>query len=90
MDQINCICCNRAVDMEIDANPLVIGPVYDALIFRATGNFGSTVFDPITTDGEELLQVIICDNCIKRKIKRVTHIFDIATATEAKAEQFKL
>ena len=89
MDRINCICCNREIEAEMAENPMVISPVYDGLIFRATGNFGSTIFDPIATDGEELLQVIICDNCIKRKIKRVTRIFDINNIVTAKVELFK-
>lgn len=33
----------------------------DAIIFRADGNYGSTVFDPF--DGT-VLEVIICDECI--------------------------
>ncbi len=72
---MHCFCCDRVMETESTDNPIIIHPVYDGLIFRATGNFGSTIFDPITE--EEILQVIICDDCVKRNAKRVTHIYNI-------------
>lgn len=43
----NCICCDRVLQAESTDNPIVITPVYNGLIFRATGNYGSAVFDPM-------------------------------------------
>lgn len=68
-----CIICDRTLEAE-PMDGLTITGVYDGLIFRATGNFGSTIFDPMPTQREEVLQVIICDECIKRKIEYVTLI----------------
>ncbi len=42
-----------------------------SLIFRATGNYGSTIFDPL---GREALQIVICDACVMERIERVEHI----------------
>ena len=68
MDKVNCFCCDRILDREsyVD-NPLVISGVHGGIIFRATGNYGSTVFDPMPAGIEEILQVIICDDCVRTR-----------------------
>lgn len=87
--KVNCICCNRELEVElVDDNPLTISPIYDGLIFRAIGNFGSTVFDPMPTGIEEMLQVIICDDCIRTRAKRVTRLCDIQRNVIAEAWPF--
>lgn len=85
---LNCMCCDKALQTEPCDNPMVIHPVYDGLIFQSTGNFGSTVFDPMPIGEEEILQVVICDDCIKRKAKRVTWIHDVEREVTASAEPF--
>ena len=75
MNKCICICCDKKLDAELSDNPVVISPVYGGIIFRSTGNYGSSIFDPITE--EEILQIVICDDCIRNKIKRVIHIYDI-------------
>jgi len=70
-----CFCCDKKMEVEEPDNPICIHPVYDGLIFRATGNYGSTLFDPITI--EEILQVIICDECVKGRAKRVKHLYNL-------------
>lgn len=89
MIKLNCICCDRVLEAEPTDNPIVIHPVYDGLIFRSTGNFGSTIFDPMPRQVEEMLQVIICDDCIKRKAKRVTLIHNIKRETTAESGEFQ-
>lgn len=87
---MNCICCDRILETEPTDNPLVIYPVYDGLIFRAVGNFGSTVFDPAPAGREEILQVIICDDCIKKNAKRVIRIHKIRREDVADSESFEI
>lgn len=84
----NCMCCNRIVEGDVSENPIVISPIYDGLIFRTQGNFGSRVFDPMPIDVEEILQVVICDECLKKKAKRVTHIRKIKREVTAEAGEF--
>lgn len=89
MDKVQCICCDKLLDTEFFQDDLfVLSPVYDGLIFRASGNYGSTVFDPMPIGQEEYLQVIICDDCIRRKAKRVTRIHDIKRSVTSEAEEF--
>ena len=86
--RLNCMCCNRIVEGDVNENPLIISPVYNGLIFRATGNFGSTVFDPMPIGVEEILQVVICDDCMKKKAKRVTRIHNIQREMTAECGEF--
>lgn len=90
MNQLNCICCKRVLKAEPTENPLVIPPVYSGIVFRSTGNFGSTVFDPMPIGAEEILQIIICDECIKWKARwgTVTRIHNIKRDVTADAEPF--
>lgn len=88
MNQVDCICCGRTLEVEPNDNPVVISPVYDGLIFRSTGNYGSTIFDPMPIGLEEILQVIICDDCIRTRAKRVIRLYNISTETTAYSEEF--
>lgn len=89
MDKVQCICCGNWLSAEsVGDDPLTITPVYDGLIFRATGNFGSTVFDPMPIGLEEYLQVVICDDCIRNNSSRFTRIHNIKRVTLADAKPF--
>lgn len=88
MNEGVCFCCGKVIMLEPIDNPLIISGVYNGLIFRALGNYGSTVFDPMVVGKEELLQVIICDVCVKRNAGRVTRIHSIKRNSVAKSEQF--
>jgi len=80
-----CFICNKSLKREISSSdPNTIWPVYDGISFRATGNYGSTVFDPITDDG--FLEILICDECIKKKSKQIKRVRNIQTKTEYKYE----
>lgn len=70
-------------------NPMVIPLIYGGLVFRSTGNYGSTVFDPMPAKKKEMLQVVICDVCIKMKAKKVTHIHDIKEEVSGESGEFK-
>lgn len=86
---VKCFVCDKILEIEIGSNPIVIHPVYDGLIFRATGNFGSTVFDPMPTQRAEMLQVIICDDCIKAKAEKVSLLHKIRENRSADIKEFK-
>lgn len=90
MNEVRCICCDRLLEEEPNDNPIVIHPVYDGLIFRATGNFGSTIFDPMPRRKQEILQVIICDGCIKTRKRSVIWIHDITECVTAKEKPFEI
>jgi len=85
---MRCFCCDRVLNAESTDNPLVITPVYDGLIFRATGNFGSTVFDPMPIGIEEMLQIVICDECVRQKAERVTRPYNIKREETADSGEF--
>lgn len=87
---VKCFCCNKVIETEVNENPIIISATYDALIFRATGNYGSTVFDPQPSGREDLLQIIICDDCISERVRRVTRIHNIKRITTADEEPFGL
>ncbi len=92
MTKFKCICCDRVLDAELSDNPMATYPIYDGLIFRAMGNYGSTVFDPMPFmkgRKEEILQVIICDDCIKKKADQVMRIYNIRREATAESEGFK-
>ncbi len=85
---INCFSCRSIVNVEPGDDPTGNYPVYGGLIFRSTGNYGSTVFDPMPTGREEVLRIIICDNCIKKNSSCVTHIYKIRRSVTADTEEF--
>lgn len=80
--EVNCVCCDRVLKAERTYDPVAIIPVYHGLVFRATGNFGSTVFDPMPIKDDVTLQIIVCDDCIRKNAKRVTLIRHTAKIEE--------
>lgn len=87
--RVNCMCCTIPLEVEEPCDPMDIYPIYGGLIFRSIGNFGSTIFDPMPTGRREMLQVVICDQCIKEKIKWVTRIYNIKEKTTSESKEFK-
>jgi hypothetical protein len=58
--------------------------VWGATIWRSTGNFGSTIYDPMGTKGkQELLEAYICDECLTAKGHLVYHAEGIITKSES-------
>ncbi len=92
MSEVNCICCDKVlqVDENSDTNPIVVPSVYGGLVFRSSGNYGSTIFDPFPSRQEQMLQVIICDECIKDEVEWVTRIYNIHRNVIADAEPFDI
>jgi hypothetical protein len=58
-----------------ETNPKAVGIVYEGLIFRATGNYGSEIFDPVPDNG--FIEIVICDECLLSKKEAVTRVKNI-------------
>lgn len=72
VEQKQCFCCLKLLELDATSNDLTsIGMLDDGLIFRATGNFGSTVFDP---PGYEVLEMYVCDKCVIARADLITYM----------------
>jgi len=49
---------------------------HPGIIFEATGNWGSTIFDPSPKERPAMLVIRICDKCVLNKLSRVQEIGD--------------
>ena len=90
MDERRCFCCDKIVEFEKAESPTTLHPVYEGLWFRASGNFGSTIFDPLPPykKDSEFLQIVICDDCIVKKADRVDWVRNIRSNETADVEPF--
>lgn len=78
MDKIPCFCCKKELELEtMDIDPLTITGLHGGLWFDATGNYGSTIFDPLPHHDESHLRIAICDECINAKAQEVKHIYNV-------------
>lgn len=87
--RVECICCNILLEIDEPGDPMNIFPVYGGLIFRSTGNYGSVAFDPIVLKNKEMLQIIICDHCIRKKKRSIVRLYDIKERITAKSKEFE-
>lgn len=68
---IKCISCGKELQQEDDVqkdgnHPHCWQVLYDGIIFKSRGNYGSTEYDPM--EGEnEYLEVAVCDKCLTEK-----------------------
>lgn len=68
-----CFVCDKKMESSVgeffdDPNELLGLPPSGGMSFESCGNYGSTVFDSMTGAN---LQIVICDECIKRNAKRI-------------------
>lgn len=94
MDKCICFGCGKELQIEPVDNPATIHPVYGGLVFRSLGNYGSTVFDPISPrfggyKGDSLLQIVICDDCVTKEGKGVMHVYNIDDTGSADIQTFR-
>lgn len=85
-----CFCCGDKLDLELrgdDSDPHIVLPLYGGLRFRSTGNYGSTVYDPMG-ENRQFLEIVVCDACVVKKKEKVRRVHHIHTSTTAKMEQF--
>lgn len=93
MDKCVCFGCGKELEVEHIDNPATIPPVYCGLVFRSLGNYGSTVFDPISPrcgghKGDSLLQIVICDVCVTGDGKPVMIVYNIDKTGSADIHPF--
>lgn len=95
VDMIKCFCCDKTMESEpeYDQDHTTLAPLYDGLWFRAYGNFGSTIHDPVPglKDYKGFLETAICDTCVVKKGKdgKVSHIYSIRNNPTSKTESLK-
>jgi hypothetical protein len=66
--EVNCIVCSKKLDCDCDSMECPMGGTG----FTATGNWGSTVFDPLDekvghSPISTTLHTVICDECLREK-----------------------
>lgn len=65
--QTVCLCCHKPMEYEniggTERKHNHIGIVYDGVICRTYGNFGSTTFDPSPGEDLQFIEFVICDDC---------------------------
>ena len=65
--KINCIMCSVGLEnWDVYPTKTVVHPI-GGTVFRAYGNYGSTVFDPIDAS---YLDIVICDGCLTDRMDR--------------------
>lgn len=73
---IKCFCCGKKMDVYWDEGEKgreSVPSQLSGLWFIATGNYGSTIYDPLS-DLDQHLRIAICDECVVNKKNEVTHI----------------
>lgn len=66
-----CLVCDKPLETEENevGDTLCIFPVYDGVMCRVYGNYGSTKYDPLNED--EVLHFVICDECLVNKADKI-------------------
>lgn len=85
---VKCFVCGKELKMpwyDEKDEQTTIQPLDDGLWFRSTGNYGSTIFDPMD---EQYLEISICDKCILDKKDEVKHIHNIRRKSTSEANPF--
>ena len=69
-----CFVCQRDTPIlhESDSTLTTVGMV-DGTFFRATGNYGSGVYDPADY---QAIEIVICDQCVLDRIPLIVHLTD--------------
>jgi len=68
---MHCIVCGKSLETEENevGDTLCIFPVYDGVMCRIYGNYGSTKYDPLNED--EILHFVLCDECLVKKADKI-------------------
>ncbi len=76
-----CIICDKDCTNEFNNNDIDYPPM-GGVAFYSCGNYGSTFFDPITSNIN--LEVYICDECLEARRKKI-YLVKTATSRRKKA-----
>jgi len=69
-----CLVCRKQLDYDWNGNAERVPSVYDGVVFRSSGQFGSRVLDcgvSIPQGFQADVQIIICDECLIANAHRV-------------------
>lgn len=71
---ITCFACGSELELLWPDEPTLPPQCHDAVMFKASGNYGSTVYDPAAPGRQspEHLLINVCDGCLIRRADRVT------------------
>jgi hypothetical protein len=79
--KVKCLACGKKLTIEVfQEDPGdSISIVYNGLICRASGNYGSAVFDPLAEriNGESssiYLEFVICDDCVRKNGRTINYV----------------
>lgn len=63
----NCIVCQKALVGAIGGNAIqeFVEPPSGAIVFVATGNYGSMVFDSFPDGYARFMEICVCDECVR-------------------------
>lgn len=63
-----CLLCKKRLKVDFFGNNAHTFPnIYGGVVFRSTGQYGSTVWDqPHSSDWGDNIQIVICDSCITK------------------------
>ena len=64
-----CLVCGALIGCDKALGSNTWGVAEDGTFFHARGNYGSTVFDPLS--GCEYLEAVVCNACLKKHAQRV-------------------
>jgi len=87
-----CISCGKTLEVDSHShteNANIIPNIWDGVVFRSSGQFGSRVIDEVGPNPEEI-QVIVCDQCLIEKLDLVDLIKDkktVRTSNYGKLEE---
>ena len=83
-----CIVCEKELEEE-DAsfgarkNLLCWEIIYDGIILKSCGNYGSTEYDPFDDSVGEYLEVALCDKCLVSKGHLIQRVQEVKKKEEA-------
>lgn len=62
---MKCILCKTQIEPALSNDDELIPPLR-AVVFSSSGNFGSTVFDPMTSSLQ--IEIFMCDSCLEKEV----------------------
>ena len=77
---VRCFHCDKEMKIRRDVDGRMIVMESNGLFFKSSGNYGSTIFDPINC--EIYLEIVMCDDCVSEK----THLVDLVKVTSHRTD----
>ena len=81
----NCVICNK--EMEATGLTPFASSLDSGVIFRSTGNWESSVFDPMTVESQ--LELYICDSCVTKNAMKIYEITNISKQISGNRQRFE-